>query len=148
MINGVPKNIEELKKKAGNKANWRERLKAVQELGQYNCQQSRDILTNLAIHDNVFTVKEAAFRAAQAMGVTKNGKQLYLGKKPKGNLVKGISKKLVHVRDFLPEEYTLDDFKAEFERQYPVEYDVYEGDKQKRFDKWLENVTSSLPKKK
>ncbi len=144
----TPSNIEELKRMANNQNSWRERLDAVNQLKNYDCQQSRDILTRLAIHDIVFTVKEAAFRAAQTMGITKNGKPLYLGKKPKGNLIEGINKKLSHVRDSLPEGFTLEEFKAAFQKQYPAAYDAYEGDKGKRFDKWLENVIPSLAKKK
>lgn len=146
MIKEAPANLEELKRKANNQNSWRERLEAVNILKNYDCQQSRDILTRLAIHDIVFSVKEAAFRAVQAMGVTRNGKPIYLGKKPKGNLIAGINKKLVHVRDSLPEDYSLDDFKTAFKRLYPAAYDAYEGDKGKRFDKWLGNVSSSLPK--
>ena len=148
MTKETPANIEELKRKANNQNSWRERLEAVNELKNYDCQQSRDILTRLAIHDVVFTVKEAAFRAVQTMGVTKNGKPIYLGKKPKGNLVDGINKKLTHVRDSLPEGYTLDEFKSVFQQQYPAAYDAYEGDKGTQFDKWLGNVIQSLPKKK
>lgn len=148
MTKETPANIEELKRKANNQNSWRERLEAVNELKNYDCQQSRDILTRLAIHDVVFTVKEAAFRAVQAMGVTKNGKPISLGKKPKGNLVDGINKKLTHVRDSLPEGYTLDEFKSAFQQQYPAAYDAYEGDKGTQFDKWLGNVIQSLPKKK
>ena len=36
--------------------------------------QSRDTLTRLDLHGPVFKVKEKAFRAAQALGVSKNGK--------------------------------------------------------------------------
>ena len=70
MTKEVPASIEELKRMANNQNSWRERLAAVEQLKNYDCQQSRDILTRLAIHDVVFKVKEAAFRAAQAMGVT------------------------------------------------------------------------------
>lgn len=148
MIKGTPKNIEELKQMANNQYSWRDRIVAIEQLKKYDCQQSRDILTRLAIHDAVFKVKEAAFRAAQGMGITKNGKPLYLGKKPRGNLVKDINKKLTHVRDNLSDEFSFDEFKAEFKKLYPIAYDIYEGDKDERFDKWLSNVISSLPKKK
>ena len=73
VLKEVPENMEELKRKATNQSNWRERLEAVNELKNYDCQQSRSILTNLAIHDSVFVVQEAAFRAAQSMKITKNG---------------------------------------------------------------------------
>ncbi|MFT9076762.1 HEAT repeat domain-containing protein [Ethanoligenens sp.] len=144
----TPLNIEDLKRMANNQNSWRERLSAVNELKEYDCQQSRDILARLAIHDIVFTVKEAAFMATQALGVTKGGQPIYLGKKPKGNLVDGINKKLTRVRDSLPDGYSLDDFKAAFQKLYPAAYDAYEGDKKGQFDKWLSNVIPSLPKKK
>ena len=76
MLKEVPENMEELKRKATNQSNWRERLEAVNELKNYDCEQSRSILTNLAIHDSVFAVKEAAFRAAQSMKITKNGQPI------------------------------------------------------------------------
>lgn len=141
MIKGTPKNIEELKQMANNQYSWRDRMVAIEQLKKYDCQQSKDILTRLAIHDAVFKVKETAFRAAQRMGITKNGKPLYLGKKPRGNLVKDINKKLTHVRDNLSDEFSFDEFKAEFKKLYPIAYDIYEGDKDKRFDKWLSNET-------
>lgn len=148
MTQGVPANIDELKRMANNQNSWRERLAAVEQLKNYDCQQSRDILTRLAIHDVVFKVKEAAFRAVQTMGVTKNGKPIYLGKKPKGNLIDGINKKLIHVRDSLPDGFSIDDFREAFKKLYPAAYDAYEGDKGAQFDKWLGNVIPSLPKKK
>ena len=148
MVKGAPKNIEELKQIYNNQYSWRDRMVAIEQLKKYDCQQSRDILTRLAIHDAVFKVKEAAFRAAQGMGINKNGKPLYLGKKHKGNLVKDINKKLTHVRDNLSDEFLFDEFKVEFKKLYPIAYDIYEGDKDKHFDKWLLNVISSLPKKK
>lgn len=148
MINGTPDNIEELKRMANNQKSWRERLKAVNILKNYDCQQSRDILARLAIHDIVFQVKEAAFRACQALGVTKNGQPIRLQKKKKGNLIPEINKKLTVVRNALPEEFTLEEFKEEFQKRYPEVYDAYEGDKGKQFEKWLSNVVPSLPKRK
>ena len=115
MLKEVPESMEELKRKATNQSNWRERLEAVNELKNYDCEQSRSILTNLAIHDSVFVVQEAAFRAAQSMKITKNGQPIRLNRKPKGNLVKGINGKLVTVRNSLPEGYTLDEFKKAFQ---------------------------------
>lgn len=147
MINETPANIEELKRMANNKQSWRERLKAVNELKEYDCQQSRDIVTRLALHDPVFNVKQAAFRTTQAFSITKGGKPIYLGKKPKGNLVKDITKKLSRVRDSLPTEFTLEEFKVKFSELYPEAYDTYDGDLDKKFDKWLNNVIPSLPKK-
>lgn len=147
MISDIPKNIDELKKKANNKHNWQERLESIEMLKNYDCVQSRDILTRLALHDPVFKVKEKAFRAAQALGVSKNGKPIYLSKRKKGNLVKGINKKLEKVRNLLPEFYSFDDFKNKFKETYPEDYDIYDGNMDNKFDKWLSNVLNSLPKK-
>ena len=138
--------IETLKKMAGNKSNWRERYQAVVELGKMDCQQSKDILVRLALHDPVFKVKEAAFRAAQARKITYAGKPIYLGKKPKGNLIDGINKKLTVVRIKLNEGFTIDDFKKKFAEMYPEAYDTYEGDKGDQFDMWLNHLIPSLPK--
>ncbi|CCO11304.2 putative uncharacterized protein [Carnobacterium maltaromaticum LMA28] len=77
----TPINIDELVRKAGDLNEWENRLSAVHELGKYDCQQSRDVLVRLALHDKVFGVKEAAFRYAQGLGIYKNGKPLTLGKK-------------------------------------------------------------------
>ena len=52
------------------------------------------------------------------------------------------------MRDSLPENFTLEDFKAEFQRLYPAAYDAYDGDKGKQSDKWINNVIATLPKKK
>jgi len=147
MISAIPENIDELKKKANNKHNWHDRLESVETLKNYDCIQSRDILTRLALHDPVFKVKEKAFRAAQALGVSKNGKPIYLSKRKKGNLVKGINKKLEKVRNLLPELYSFDDFKKKFKETYPEDYDIYDGNMDNKFDKWLSNVLNSLPKK-
>lgn len=140
--------IETLKKMANNKCNWRERLEAVEMLKNIDCQQSRDIITQLVIHDPVFKVKEAAFRVAQSFGIKKNGKDIYLGKKQRGNLVKGINEKICKVRESLSEEFTVDEFKEKFKEMYPEAYDIYDGDKGDNLNSWLEKVIPSLPKKK
>ncbi|MDZ5419536.1 hypothetical protein RYX38_13885 [Lacticaseibacillus rhamnosus] len=94
MIKETPRNIEELKKKANNKNSWRERLSAVNVLKEYDCKQSKDILARLAINDPVFKVKETAFRAAQALGVTSHGNPIYLGKGKKEIWLRGLIKNL------------------------------------------------------
>lgn len=142
-----PENIEELKKLANDKTSWRNRLRAVETLKHYDCQKSRDIVTRLAINDLVFTVKEAAFRAAQGFGVTSKGKPIYLGRKPKGHLIKDINKKLEKVRNSFSGEFTLDEFKVKFRAMYPEAYDVYDGDRGNKMDEWISNVLKSLPKK-
>ena len=41
----LPENYEELKKQASRTSNWRDRLDAVEELGQWQNQQVIDVLT-------------------------------------------------------------------------------------------------------
>lgn len=63
-IKKTPTNIDELVKNANCKHSWETRLSALEELKKYDCQQSRDVITRLALHDKVYKVKEEAFRAA------------------------------------------------------------------------------------
>jgi hypothetical protein len=81
----TPGNIKELVKKAGDKTSWKNRLEAINEFSKWRCQQSVDVVTQLALHDKVYKVKDEAFRVAQAFGVKKNGKNIYLGKKEKSS---------------------------------------------------------------
>jgi len=144
-------NIEELKKMVNDEGNWRKRLEAVKELEKMNCQPSKDILLRLAVtkHEKVWKVKSAAVHACQVRELTHKGKPVFLGKKPEGNLVKDIMKKLGVVRNqFDDDSPSLEEFKKKFLEMYPIPYDIYEGDKGERFDKWLSNIIPSLPKKK
>lgn len=50
MTKGTPANISQLVKDANNKSSWKIRLAALNELKQYDCQQSRDVITRLALH--------------------------------------------------------------------------------------------------
>ena len=47
MTKGTPANISQLVKDANNKSSWKIRLAALNELKQYDCQQSRDVITRL-----------------------------------------------------------------------------------------------------
>ncbi|MBU3179913.1 HEAT repeat domain-containing protein [Clostridium psychrophilum] len=143
----TPNNINELVKMADDKANWRKRLEAVNELKNWKCQKSRDVLTRLAMHDLVFKVKEEALRATHSLGITKNGKRLKLGK-PKAHLIKDINKKLYNVDNELKESFEITKFKEKFKQLYPEPYDVYEGDRGSSFDEWILNVLKNKPKNK
>lgn len=106
--------VDELLKKANNELSWRDRMDAVNELKNYHCKESERVIVKLALHDPVFKVKHAAFLVAQSWGVKIGGVPIRLGKKPKGNLVKDIHKKLAKVRDSLGEEFTIEQFKEKF----------------------------------
>lgn len=147
-IKETPAHIDELKRKANNKCDWKERLDAVRELKKYDCQKSRDIVTRLALHDKVFKVKEEAFRAAQAFGINKNGKPIFLGKKDIGYKNKDFTKTFLRVkRESKMEEFDLEVFKEKFIEVNPEMYDVMKYDKSNKFDKWIENIYKGLPKK-
>lgn len=146
-ITEVPSNIEDLKRKSNNKSSWRDRLDSVNELKRYDCRESRDIITRLALHDPVYKVVEAAFQAAQAFGITKKGKPFYLGKRKKRNLDESIIKILVGVRESLEGEFSIQDFKEKFKAMDLKTYDMYEGDMGDGLDEWLRNALSFLPKK-
>lgn len=138
--------IEDAKKFANNKSSWRERLQAVYALKGMTCKQSEDILVRLALHDPVFKVKEAAFRAAQSRNIKYKGQPIRLTKKPRGALVKGIDKKLLYVANKFVGDFELEEFKQKFKAMYPIEFDLYEGDQEKQFDKWLSKKLSVIKK--
>lgn len=144
-IKETPSNIDGLVKKAGNKNNWEERLAAVQELGKYDCRQSRDVLTRIALHDRVYKVKETAFRYAQGLGVTKEGKPLRLGKKDIKYSPKDISKTFARVkREAHLEEFNLDVFKEKFKIVSPEMYNVMEYEKKGNFEVWIRDGYNKL----
>lgn len=131
-------NYEVLKKNTRNKSDWKLRLEAVEGLRNLDDPRAIDVLWRVMNSDKVFTVQEAAFRALQAKGV-----DVKLPRKQKGNLIKGINKKIKVLKDKLPENHSYEDFKAELEKREPIIYDTYQGDKGNRFDKWLENIWKS-----
>ena len=137
-----PENIKELKRLSKEKSNYKNRLVAVEELGNFKCQQSKDILWNLMMNDKVYIVQETAFRKLQSFG-----ENVKLPKKKKGNLIKGIDKKLAKVRDSISSEFSLNIFKPKFKELFPEEFDVYSYEKGEKFDDWVSNILSSLPKK-
>ncbi|MGW6675577.1 HEAT repeat domain-containing protein [Bacillus altitudinis] len=140
---GKPTNYQELKKKANSKCDWRERLAAVEELGNWNCRESKDILRRRMISDKVFKVQETAFRKLQALE-----EDVRLPRKKKGNLIKNIQQTLSKVKSSLPPEHSYDDFKNKFKDSYPEHFDTYEGDKGSRFEQWLQTQWSNVPVKK
>lgn len=138
-------NIDELKEKANTKDNWKTRLEAVNELAQYDSQKSRHILTKLATSDRVFAVKEAAFKAAQAMGITEKGQPLELKRKNLGYSGKTYTKIFTRVKkETQMEEFDLDTFKKQFQIVSPEMYDVMQYDKQDQFDTWIEESYTKL----
>jgi hypothetical protein len=140
----LPSNYEELKKSAHRTSNWRERLDAVEELGQWKNKQTINVLTHIMISDTVYKVQEAAFHKLKEMG-----EDIQLPSRKKGDLIKGATKILLRIKKSLPEEgHTFEEFKEKLKKMRLDVYDTYEGEKGADFDKWLENTWESLSKKK
>lgn len=136
-----PANIAELKNNAGNKSSAKIRLAAVNELGKHACQQSIDILWRLMLHDLVWEIQEAAFLKLQAFG-----EEVKLPKKKKGNLIKGVDKKITKLLATLTAPISYDDFRSLFQSKNSEAYDVYQWDKKGKFDQWLSNIIKSNTK--
>ena len=145
IIQAEPANIEELKTQATTKDDWELRLSAVNELAKYDCQKSRYVLTKLASSDRVFAVKEAAFNAAEAMGITKKGLPLVLKRRDIGYSSKDFAKIFGRVkRDLQTEEFDLAAFKKQFQAVSPEMYDVMQYEEQDNFDLWITALYENL----
>jgi hypothetical protein len=138
----LPANYEELKKSANRKSNWRERLDAIEELGQAKNKQVIDILTHIMNNDSVYKVQEAAYRQLKSLG-----EDVQMPARKKGELIKGLTKILVRIKKSLPENHTYHEFKDKLQKMRMDIYDTYEGEKGADFDKWLENTWSALSKR-
>jgi hypothetical protein len=137
--NELPANYEQLKISMNRTSNWRERLAAVEELGQWNNKQTIDVLTHRMNNDAVYQVQEAAFGKLKEYG-----EDIQLPPRKKGDLIKGTTKILVRIKKSLPEGHSFEDFKEKLKKMRLDVYDTYEGDKGAEFDKWLETVWVSL----
>lgn len=138
----LPENYEELKKQASRTSNWRERLDAVEELGHWKNKQIITILMRLMNNDAVYKVQEAAYRKLKKLG-----EDVELPPRKKGDLVRDVTKILLRIKKSLPEGHSYEEFKAKLQKMRLDVYDIYEGDKGPDFNKWLENMWASLPKK-
>ena len=138
----LPENYEELKKQASRTSNWRDRLDAVEELGQWQNKQVIDVLTHMLKNDAVYKVQEAAFRKLK-----KFGEDVQVPQRKKGDLIKGVNKILLRIKKSLPEGHSYQEFKEKLKKMRLDVYDTYEGDKGADFDKWLETMWESVSKR-
>ena len=138
----LPENYEELKKQANRTSNWRDRLDAIDELGQWKNEQVMDILRRMMNNDAVYKVQEAAFRKLK-----KFGEDVQLPPRKKGDLIKGVTKILLRIKKSLPEGHSYSEFKEKLKKMRLDVYDTYEGDKGADFDKWLEEMWVSVSKR-
>ncbi|OAS18294.1 esterase [Paenibacillus oryzisoli] len=137
--NELPTDFEELKKAANRTSNWRERLTAVEALGEHGDQQSVHILKRLMTNDTVYAIQETAYRKLKLLG-----EDVQLPPRKKGDLIKGVSKILLRIKKSLPEGHSYEAFKEKLQKMRSDVYDTYEGDKGSDFDQWLESTWSGL----
>lgn len=142
MKDELPANYEELKRSANRTSNWRERLDAIEELGQWNNNQIIDVLRHRMTSDAVYKVREAAFHKLKLFG-----EDVQLPARQKGELINGLTKTLIRIKKSLPKDHTYEQFKEKLKKMRLDIYDTYEGDKGADFDNWLETTWASILKK-
>jgi len=141
-------NVDELVKKASNKNNWRIRLEAINVLKNIDCQERKDVIIRLALHDKVYKVMKEAFTIAQSLGYKgKNGKPLHLGKKDISFNAGDFKKYFIRIKkECKMEVLDMQVFKDKFILVKPEMYDVMLYEKGDKFNDWIENIYTSLPK--
>ena len=140
--NELPPNYEELKRSVNRASNWRERLEAIEELGQWKHNRVIDVLSHRMINDPVYKVQEAAYRNLQKLG-----EDVELPPKKKGELIKDATKVLFRIKKSLPAGHTYEEFKEKLQKMRLDLFDTYEGDKGADFDKWLEHTWATATRK-
>ena len=140
--NEIPPNYDELRKSVARASNWRERLAAVEELGQWKHKRTTDMLMHRMNNDTVYQVQEAAFH-----NLKRFGEDVQLPSRNKGELIKDTSKVIFRIKKSLPTDHTYDEFKEKLKNMRLDLYDTYEGDKGVDFDEWLENAWATAAKK-
>ena len=112
-INETPPNIKQLVDDANCKHSWETRLNALNELKKYDCQQVRDVVTRLALHDRIFSIKREAFLVAQALKITKGGVPIRLTKRDNGYKPSDFTKLFARIkREQTIEVLDVEKFKA------------------------------------
>ncbi|MFC5471326.1 HEAT repeat domain-containing protein [Cohnella suwonensis] len=137
--NELPPNYEQLKTAANRTSNWRERLNAVEELGQWKSQKTIDVLLHRMNNDTVYRIREAAFRKLEQLG-----ESVQLPERRKGDLIDGLTKTLVRIKKSLPKDHSFEEFKVKLQKMRLDIYDTYEGELGTGFEKWLEDKWAAL----
>ncbi|MFD1032288.1 HEAT repeat domain-containing protein [Metaplanococcus flavidus] len=136
----VPPNYDELKKAANRMANWKERLAAVEELGNWKTEHTISILLNRMKNDPVYRVQEAAY------GMLRNfGENVEMPERNEHELIKDTHKVLVRIKKSLPADHTYEDFKEKLQKMRSDIYDTYKGDKGEDFEAWLQAQWKAAP---
>ena len=147
LLQETPENIAELIKQASLKTDYKTRLKALNELKKYDCPESRDMITKLALFDKVYQVKQEAFKAAKALGIQKNGKAITLGKKNIGYKLEDFTKIFLQIQsDKNMQLLNLNLCKEHLKKLNPEMNDVMKYEKKDKFDSWVKTTFNCLPK--
>ncbi len=139
MGNDLPTHYEQLKTAANRTSSWRERLEAVEQLGQWNHPKIIDVLKHRLNNDLVYSVQEAAFRKLQQLG-----EDVQLPPRKQGEPIHGVTKILLRIKKSLPAGHSFESFKEKLKKMRIDLYDTYEGVKGAEFDQWLESKWAEL----
>jgi hypothetical protein len=134
---------EKIKAAANRTSNWRERLEAVDKLGELDSDQAIRLLQYRLINDSVYRVQEAAYRKLRALG-----EDVQMPPKKHRESMKDLSKILLRIKKSLPEDHSYEEFKEKFKKMRLDVYDTYEGNKGDEFDSWLKGVWATLGTKR
>ncbi|MEW4431244.1 HEAT repeat domain-containing protein [Paenibacillus pabuli] len=141
-VNELPENFEELKRAANRSSSWRDRLNAVNELGNWDTTPTIKLLQHVLKNDQVFQVREAAYFKLKQLD-----EDVQMPAKNKGELFKGLNKILLRIKKSLPEGHTFEQFKEKLQKTRLDIYDTYEGEKDAEFDSWLHGIWETLGRK-
>lgn len=141
-VNELPENFEELKRAANRTSSWRDRLNAVNELGNWDTAPTIKLLQHVLTSDQVFQVREAAYFKLKQLD-----EDVQMPAKNKDELFKGTNKILLRIKKSLPEGHTFEEFKEKLQKTRLDIYDTYEGDKDAEFDSWLHGIWETLGRK-
>jgi hypothetical protein len=140
--NEMPPNYDELRKSVNRASNWRLRLEAIEELGQWKHKRTIDVLLHRMNNDAVYKVVEAAHQ-----NLVKFGEDVQLPPRNRFELIKDANKVFFRIKKSLPVGHTYEEYKEKLKNMRLDLYDTYEGDKGDEFDAWLENVWATASKK-
>lgn len=144
--------MDNILKELKNELSYKIRLNALDLIKDYNLNDEshrniKDVVINMALHDRVFAVKNAAFLLCQKNKLKKNGEVIHLGKKDTGYTPNDIRKMFMKIKkETNMEELKLDVFKENFLKIAPKMYDVMFFEHM-YFDNWIRGIYKFLVEK-
>ncbi|WP_294404089.1 HEAT repeat domain-containing protein [uncultured Clostridium sp.] len=149
VINKKPDNMNVLMKMADNKVNWKIRMEAVHKMRKYDCDEIRNKLLMMALHDRVFIVKKEAYKAALSLNIKlPNGKPVFLGKKDTGYKLDDFKKLFARIKKICRmEKVDIKKIRSKMKELNPEMYDVMLCEKGSKFDLWIKDIYGRLSTK-